>query len=87
MGTHQGLAVRNIPQVTVGDASFLRTVQAHTGAPIMAENRIELLNGDQTFPRMLRGIKRAKATITFAQYLYEDVSIAHDKDPDRVVRE
>ena len=79
VGCAKVLAVRNIPQVTVGDASFFRTIEAHTGAPIVAGNRIEvLLNGDQTFPRMLRDIKTAKATITFAQYLYEDGSIAHE---------
>ncbi len=79
VGCAKVLAVRNIPQVTVGDASFFRTIEAHTGAPIVAGNRIEvLLNGDQTFPRMLRDIKSAKATITFAQYLYEDGSIAHE---------
>ena len=79
VGCAKVLAVRNIPQVSVGDASFFRTIEAHTGAPIVAGNRIEvLLNGDQTFPRMLRDIKTAKATITFAQYLYEDGSIAHE---------
>jgi cardiolipin synthase len=42
-------------------------------------NRIEiLLNGDETFPMMLQEIRRAKTTITFAQYLYEDGSIARD---------
>jgi cardiolipin synthase A/B len=57
----------------VGDASFFRTIEAHTGAPIVAGNNIEvLLNGDETFPRMLRDIKSATSTITFAQYLYED---------------
>lgn len=73
------LAVREIPQITVGEPSFFRTIEAHTDAPIVSGNRIEiLLNGDETFPVMLRDIKRAKSTITFAQYLYEDGSIARD---------
>jgi cardiolipin synthase len=60
VGCAKVLAVREIPQVTVGDASFVRTIEAHTGAPIVAGNNIEvLLNGDQTFPRMLRDIKSA----------------------------
>jgi cardiolipin synthase len=78
-GLRQGLAVRKIPEVKVGEATFFRTIEAHTGAPILGRNRIEvLLNGDQTFPRMLRDIKNAKSTITFAQYLYEDGSIAQE---------
>jgi cardiolipin synthase len=73
------LAVREIPQIGVGEASFFRTIEAHTDAPIVGGNRIEvLLNGDGTFPVMLRDIGRAKSTITFAQYLYEDGSIARE---------
>ncbi|MGN6720255.1 MAG: phospholipase D-like domain-containing protein, partial [Candidatus Binatia bacterium] len=63
----------------VGEPSFFRTIEAHTDAPIIAGNRIEvLLNGDETFPTMLRDIRAAKSTITFAQYLYEGGSIARD---------
>jgi cardiolipin synthase len=79
LGCAKVLAVRKVPEVTVGDATFFRTIEAHTGAPMVAGNRIEvLLNGDETFPRMLRDINSAKSTITFAQYLYEDGSIAHE---------
>jgi len=79
LGCAKVLAVRKIPEVSVGDAAFFRTIQAHTGAPIVAGNRVEvLLNGDETFPRMLRDIESAKSTITFAQYLYEDGPIAHE---------
>jgi hypothetical protein len=43
----------------------------------MGGNRIDvLLNGDETFPAMLREIKTAKRTITFSQYLYEDGALA-----------
>jgi cardiolipin synthase A/B len=60
-------------------ATFFRTIEAHTDAPIVSGNRIEvLLNGDETFPVMLQEIRRAKSTITFAQYLYEDGSIARE---------
>ncbi|MGH7871127.1 MAG: cardiolipin synthase, partial [Candidatus Binatia bacterium] len=52
---------------------------AHTDAPIVGGNRIKvLLNGDGTFPVMLQDIRKAKSTITFAQYLYEDGSIARE---------
>ena len=78
-GCAKVLAVREVPQIVVGEASFFRTIEAHTDAPIVGENRIEvLLNGDETFPTMLRDIRNAKLTITFAQYLYEDGSIARE---------
>ena len=78
-GCAKVLAVRQIPQITLGEATFFRTIEAHTDAPIVSGNRIEvLLNGDETFPVMLREIRGAKSTITFAQYLYEDGSIARE---------
>jgi len=79
LGCAKVVAVRQIPQITLGEASFFRTIEAHTDAPIVSGNRIEvLLNGDETFPVMLREIRGAKSTITFAQYLYEDGSIARE---------
>jgi cardiolipin synthase len=79
VGCANVLAVREIPEIVVGEPSFFRTIEAHTDAPIVAGNRIEvLLNGDETFPTMLRDIRAAKSTITFAQYLYEGGSIAGD---------
>jgi cardiolipin synthase len=77
VGCAKVLAVREIPAIVVGEPSFFRTIEAHTDAPIVGGNRIEvLLNGNETFPAMLRDIRAAKSTITFAQYLYEDGSIA-----------
>jgi len=73
------LTVYQIPEILVGEPSFFPTIEAYTDAPIVGGNRIELLfNGDETFPRMLRDIKSAISTITFAQYLYEDGSIANE---------
>ena len=73
------LPVYKIPELTLGEPSFFPTIEAHTDAPIVGENRVDiLLNGDETFPPMLRDIKLAKRSITFAQYLYEDGSIAYE---------
>jgi cardiolipin synthase len=78
-GCAKVLSVQEIPQIALGEATFFPTIEAHTDAPIVAGNRVEvLLNGDETFPAMLRDVKSAKSTITFAQYLYEDGSIARD---------
>ena len=73
------LGVKQTPEIAVGESTFLRTIEAHTDAPMTGGNRIDvLLNGDETFPVMIAEVRRAKSTITFAQYLYEDGSIARD---------
>jgi len=79
LGCAKVLAVREIPQINLGEATFFQTIVAHTDAPIVSGTRVEiLLNGDETFPAMLRDIRSAKSTITFAQYLYEDGSLARE---------
>src|ERR1700750_3161962 len=79
LGCAKVLAVREVPGIIVGEPSFFRTIEAHTDAPIVGGNKVHvLLNGAETFPVMLRDIKKAKSTITFAQYLYEDGSIARE---------
>ena len=71
--------MRQIPDIALDKPNFFRTIEAHTDAPIVGGNRIDvLLNGDETFPRMLAEIRNAKTTITFAQYLYEDGSISRE---------
>ena len=73
------LKVQDIPDVRLDQAAFFPTIEAHTDAPILAGNRIDVLrNGDETFPVMLREIKHAKFTITMAQYLYKDGALAHE---------
>jgi cardiolipin synthase A/B len=79
LGCAKVLSINQIPDIALGEPSFFPTIEAHTDAPIIGGNRIDiLLNGDETFPAMLRDIKTAKSTITFAQYLYEDGPIAYD---------
>jgi cardiolipin synthase A/B len=73
------LPVYQTPDIVVGEPAFFPTIEAYTDAPIVGGNRVDILfNGDQTFPAMLRDIKTASSTITFAQYLYEAGSISHD---------
>ena len=79
LGCAKVLPVYQIPEILVGEPSFFPTIEAYTDAPIVGGNRIELLfNGDETFPVMLRDIKTARSTITFAQYLYEEGSISFE---------
>ncbi len=78
-GCAKVISVERLPDITLGEATFFPTIEAHTDAPITGGNRIDvLLNGDETFPIMLRDIKAAKSTITFAQYLFEGGSLARE---------
>jgi len=76
-GCAKVIAVRETPDIFLGESTFFPTIEAHTDAPITQGNKVDiLLNGDQTFPAMLREIKAAKRTITFAQYLFEGGQLA-----------
>ena len=76
-GCAKVVSVQQIPDISLGESTFFPTIEAHTDAPITVGNRIDvLLNGDETFPVMLRDIKAAKSTITFAQYLFEGGTLA-----------
>ena len=66
------ISVEQLPPVTLGESTFYPTLEAYTDAPITSGNHIDvLLNGDETYPVMLRDIKSAQQTITFSQYLYQ----------------
>src|ERR687897_2247285 len=71
--------VTKIDPMIVGEATFFPTIAAHTDAPILGQNKIDvLLNGEQTFPAMLKAIRSARKSITYAQYLYQDGAIAYE---------
>ncbi len=69
----------SLPTLHLGEPSFFPTLEAYTSAPIVGGNRVDvLLNGEQIFPAMLESIRSARATITYAQYYYEDGPVARD---------
>jgi cardiolipin synthase len=71
--------INQVPGVVLGEPSFFPTIAAHTDAPILGGNRVELLfNGEQIFPAMLQAIRSARKSITYAQYLYEGGPIAYE---------
>jgi cardiolipin synthase A/B len=71
-------AIDEVPKIELGEPSFFPTIEALTDAPIAGGNKVEILqNGDELFPAMLRDIKNAKSTITFAQYLFKSGSLAN----------
>ena len=68
-----------VGDVSVGQAAFVRTLEAQADAELVHGNRAQvLLNGDEIFPAMLTAIRQAKTTITFANFVYEDGDIARD---------
>jgi cardiolipin synthase len=56
----------------VGEPSFLQTLEAYTSTAHGGNTVDVLLNGDQIFPAALAAIRAARATITYAQYFYEE---------------
>jgi cardiolipin synthase len=71
-------AIKEVPEIELGDASFFPTLEALTDAPISTGNKIDILqNGETIFPAMLGAIKKAQSTITFAQYLFKGGSLAN----------
>ena len=71
--------INKTPNVVLGEPSFFPTISAHTDAPIIGGNRVELLfNGEEIFPAMLDGIRSARKSITYLQYLYKGGDIAFE---------
>lgn len=61
-----------------GDDTFIRTMGNVLGPPLLPGNQVEILqNGDEIFPAMLAGIRSAKRTITFENFLFSEGEIAH----------
>ena len=72
-------AITDVPELELGNADFFPTIEAFADTPIIGGNKIDILqNGDGIFPVMLRDIKTAKSTITFAQYLFKDGALASE---------
>jgi len=68
-----------LPSMMLGEPSFFPTLEAYAGAPIVGGNAAEiLLNGEHIFPAVLTAIRSAQRTITYAQYYYEEGSVARD---------
>jgi cardiolipin synthase A/B len=62
---------------TVGDDTFVRTMGNLLGPPLLEGNKITPLeNGDQIFPAMLDGIRSARRTITFENFLFREGEIS-----------
>lgn len=61
----------------VGDGAFTRTVGQMLGPPLLPGNKVTALqNGDEIFPAMLAGIRSAKTTITFENFLWHEGEVS-----------
>ena len=55
-----------LASVDTHDPAFQTSLEAFAGAPIVGDNRVDiLLNGEQTFPALLEAIRSARETVTF----------------------
>ena len=61
----------------IDDPAFRTSLEAFAGAPILGDNRVDiLLNGEETFPALLDAIRSAEHTITFEAYIFHEGKIA-----------
>ena|SRR3989442_5920743 len=69
----------SLPPIQLGEPSFFPTLEAFVSAPIVAGNRVDVLqNGEQIFPAMLEAIRSARKTITYAQYFYDEGTVSRE---------
>ena len=67
----------SLPSVSIQDPAFRTSLEAFAGAPIVGDNRVDiLLNGEQTFPALLKSIRSARATVTFEAYIFHEGKVA-----------
>jgi cardiolipin synthase len=68
-----------LPSVSIQDPAFRTSLEAFAGAPIVGDNRVDiLLNGEQTFPALLKAIRSAEATVTFEAYIFHEGKVADE---------
>ena len=61
----------------VGDDTFVRTMGHLLGPPLVKGNKVTPLeNGDEIFPAMLNGIRSAKRSITFENFLFREGEVS-----------
>lgn len=65
-----------MPELSIEEPAFQNSLKAFTGAPIIGGNKVEiLLNGEETFPAMVKAIRSAQKTITFEAYIFRKSSV------------
>jgi cardiolipin synthase A/B len=68
-----------LPTLDIAQPAFAATLGGYTGTTVVGGNRVEiLLNGEEIFRAKLAAIRKARTTINYAQYVYEDGEPARD---------
>src|SRR5499433_69098 len=68
-----------LPNLDIKQPAFAATLGAYTGTTVVGGNRVEiLLNGEEIFPAKVAVIRKARRTINYAQYVFEDGEPARD---------
>jgi cardiolipin synthase A/B len=68
-----------VPGIAISDPAFQTSLEAFSGAPIIGNNRVDiLLNGEQTFPALLDAIRSAQKTVTFESYIFREGEVADE---------
>ena len=68
-----------LPSLDLKQPAFQATLVAYTGSAVVGGNRVDvLLNGEEIFPAKLDVIRKARSTINYAQYVFEDGQPAED---------
>jgi cardiolipin synthase len=69
----------SIPDFSLEDVSFQSTLEGLAEAPVTDGNAVALLlNGDEFFPAQFDAIRRARKSVTYAQYYYEDGPVSKE---------
>ena len=69
----------SLPSINIDDPAFRTSLEAFAGAPIVGDNRVDiLLNGEQTFPALLETIASARETVTFEAYIFHEGRVANE---------
>jgi cardiolipin synthase len=65
------------PHISIMDPVFQQSLEASTGAPIIGDNKVEiLLNGEETFPALVQALRSAQETVTFEAYIFRKSTVA-----------
>jgi cardiolipin synthase len=68
-----------LPTLDIKQPAFAATLGAYTGTAVVGGNRVEiLLNGNEIFPTKVAAIGKARRTINYAQYVFEDGQPANE---------
>ena len=69
----------SLPSINIDDPAFRTSLEAFAGAPIVGDNRVDiLLNGEETFPTLLETIASARETVTFEAYIFHEGRVADE---------